>query len=173
MNQCNKLFIQNTLSQFNNGKRIFYHKQKPLSDLPINSVSSFKLITIYSWYEPCKWQPTPILLPGESHGHRSRQATVQRGAKSWTWLKQLSTSHARRHVITVRWLIQRVRGVDGAYCPKALQSVSAMAGSSLPLGPKEEHRCYTASTKRMENPCSPSIHKKWVVINTTPQKVLK
>ena len=136
MNQCNKLFIQNTLSQFNNGKRIFYHKQKPLSDLPINSVSSFKLITIYSWYEPCKWQPTPILLPGESHGHRSRQATVQRGAKSWTWLKQLSTSHARRHVITVRWLIQRVRGVDGAYCPKALQSVSAMAGSSLPLGPK-------------------------------------
>ena len=48
-----------------------------------------------------------------------------------------------------------------------------MAGSSLPLGPKQGHRCYTASTKPMENPCSPSTHKKWVVINITPQKVLK
>ena len=38
---------------------------------------------------PCrrKWQPTPIFLPGESHGQRSL-------AKSRTWLKQLSR-HAR------------------------------------------------------------------------------
>ena len=29
-----------------------------------------------------KWQPTPILLPGESHGERSLQATVHGVAKS-------------------------------------------------------------------------------------------
>ena len=32
-----------------------------------------------------KWQPTPIFLPGQSHGQRKR----------WTWLKQLSR-HAQR-----------------------------------------------------------------------------
>ena len=31
-----------------------------------------------------KWQPTPVLLPGESHGQRSRVI------KSWTQLKRLS-----------------------------------------------------------------------------------
>ena len=36
------------------------------------------------------WQPTPVFLPGESHGQRSLQATVHRTAKSWTWLKWLS-----------------------------------------------------------------------------------
>ena len=30
-----------------------------------------------------KWQPTPIFLPGESHGQRGLQATVHRVTKSW------------------------------------------------------------------------------------------
>ena len=33
------------------------------------------------------WQPTPVFLPGESHGWRSQ---VSYGSQSWTWLKQLS-----------------------------------------------------------------------------------
>ena len=37
------------------------------------------------------WQPTPILLPGESHGQRSWWATVHGVTKSRTLLKQLST----------------------------------------------------------------------------------
>ena len=43
------------------------------------------------------WQPTPELLPGESHGQRNlagsigcQSRTVHRITKSWTWLKQLS-----------------------------------------------------------------------------------
>jgi len=36
-----------------------------------------------------KWQPTPVFLPGKSHG----QATVHRVSKSSTQLKQLSTEH--------------------------------------------------------------------------------
>ena len=33
-----------------------------------------------------KWQLTPVLLPGESHGQRSLAATVHRIAQSWTRL---------------------------------------------------------------------------------------
>ena len=41
-----------------------------------------------------KWQPTPVFLPGESHGQRDRgawQATANRITKSQTQLKWLST----------------------------------------------------------------------------------
>ena len=37
------------------------------------------------------WQPTPVLLSGESYGQRSLEGfIVYRVAKRWTWLKQLS-----------------------------------------------------------------------------------
>ena len=37
------------------------------------------------------WQPTPVFLPGESHGQRSLEGyTVHRVTKSWTQLKWLS-----------------------------------------------------------------------------------
>ena len=38
-----------------------------------------------------KWQPTPVFLPGESHGQRNLQSYVHGVAKSWTQLKRLST----------------------------------------------------------------------------------
>ena len=37
-----------------------------------------------------KWQPAPVLLPGESHGRGAWRATVHRVPKSWTRLKKLS-----------------------------------------------------------------------------------
>ena len=36
------------------------------------------------------WQPTPVFLPGESHGQRSLWSTLHRVAKSQTQLKRLS-----------------------------------------------------------------------------------
>ena len=33
------------------------------------------------------WQPTPVFLPGESHGHRSLGTIVHRVTKSQTRLK--------------------------------------------------------------------------------------
>ena len=36
-------------------------------------------------------QPTPVFLPGESHGQRSLGAMVHRVTESWTWLKRSST----------------------------------------------------------------------------------
>ena len=32
------------------------------------------------------WQPTPVFLPGEFHGQRSRRATVHRVRKSHSWV---------------------------------------------------------------------------------------
>ena len=37
------------------------------------------------------WQPTPVFLPGGSHGQRSIWAAVHRVTKSQTRLKQLGT----------------------------------------------------------------------------------
>jgi len=39
------------------------------------------------------WQPTPVFLPGESHGQRSLWATVHGVAKSWTQLSNLALEH--------------------------------------------------------------------------------
>ena len=45
------------------------------------------------------WQPTPLFLPGESHGRRNLAALVYRVAKSWTWVKWLSM-HARKSLLS-------------------------------------------------------------------------
>ena len=50
-----------------------------------------------------KWQPTPVFLPGESHGQRSLAGYRPWVAKSRMWLKQLST-HA-----TAWWTCQTHR----------------------------------------------------------------
>ena len=39
-----------------------------------------------------KWQPTPVFLPGESHGRRSLVGCSPWGPQSRTWLKRLSSS---------------------------------------------------------------------------------
>ena len=37
-----------------------------------------------------QWQPTPVLLPGRSHGRRAWWAAVHGVAKSWTWLSDFT-----------------------------------------------------------------------------------
>ena len=49
-----------------------------------------------------EWQPTPVFLPGESHGQKSLWATVHRVAKSQTQLKRLST-HACKWLESSKW----------------------------------------------------------------------
>ena len=38
-----------------------------------------------------KWQPTPVFLPGESHGQRSFVGYSPRVAKSWTQLSDFTS----------------------------------------------------------------------------------
>ena len=40
-----------------------------------------------------KWQPTPVFLPGKSHGQRSRWAAVHGVAKSQTWQSDFTFSN--------------------------------------------------------------------------------
>ena len=42
-----------------------------------------------------KWQPTPVFLPGESHGQRSLVGYSSRGHKKVGY--NLATEHARMH----------------------------------------------------------------------------
>ena len=46
--------------------------------------------TFDTWGRKIPWrraqQPTPVFLPGDSHGQRSLRATVQGVAKSWAWV---------------------------------------------------------------------------------------
>ena len=49
------------------------------------------------------WQPTPVFLPGESHGQRSLAATVHRVARSQTRLKRLSAEQKKPASETV-WM---------------------------------------------------------------------
>ena len=39
-----------------------------------------------------EWQPTPVFLPGGSHGQRSRVGS----SKSWTWLSDLASTQVPR-----------------------------------------------------------------------------
>ena len=63
------------------------------------------------WYDPWvgkipwrrAWHPTPVFLPGESHGQRSLVGFRPWVAKSWAWLRPLSTytyTHTHTHAHT-------------------------------------------------------------------------
>ena len=61
------------------------------------------------------WQPTPVFLAGEFHGQRSLVGYIVHGvAKSWTWLKQLSTD---THISQVKLRISKGQlRVDARTC---------------------------------------------------------
>ena len=62
-----------------------------------NLVCSF---LIHSWRR--KWQPTPVFLPGQSHGRGAWWATVhgvQRVGHDWTTSLSLSLSHPFRYIV--------------------------------------------------------------------------
>ena len=44
---------------------------------------------------PCrrKWQPTPVILPGEFHGQRSLEGYSPKGRKELDMIEGLSTEH--------------------------------------------------------------------------------
>ena len=56
---------------------------------------SYRRLGFDSWVGKIPWRrawlPTPVFLPGESHGQRTWQAIVHKVSKSQTWLKRLNT----------------------------------------------------------------------------------
>ena len=51
-------------------------------------VTSLSLSTFKHWRR--KWQPTPVFLPGESHGRRSLVGCSRWGLEGWTWLSDFT-----------------------------------------------------------------------------------
>ena len=52
--------------------------------------TSLSLFTFMHWRK--QWQPTPVFLPGESHGRGAWWAAIYGVTQSRTWLKRLSSS---------------------------------------------------------------------------------
>ena len=75
----------------------------PEFQAPVSHLSSAPLsqIPATQWYAVAlaaeagrrrRWHPTPVLLPGKSHGQRRLVGCVYGVAQSWTRLKRLSSS---------------------------------------------------------------------------------
>ena len=59
-----------------------------------------------SWFRKIPWrrawQPTPVFLPGKSHGQK--WATIQDITKNWTWLKWLSRHACTTSAVGTDWV---------------------------------------------------------------------
>ena len=69
-----------------------------------------------------KWQPTPVFLPGRSHGQRSLAGCSPWGhSKSWTRLKRLNSSNIvtciHHHSVVAEY--HTLYGVMSFHCPKS------------------------------------------------------
>ena len=83
----------------------------------VHKLSSDVKLWVFAWQAAsCKWRPTPILLPGKSHGQRAWWATVHGVAKSRTQLSDLTFTfhfHALEkemitHSSVLAWRIPRM-----------------------------------------------------------------
>ena len=83
---------------------------------------SFILFIQYRINQTKQWHPTPVLLPGESHGRGAWWAAVHGVAKSQTWLRDFTFTfhlHALEkemapHSITLAWENPRDGGAQWA-----------------------------------------------------------
>ena len=63
---------------------VFWLMEMDLVSLKGSAVSSSRFCGVYGFSWKRKWQPTPVFLPGESHGQRSLGGYSSWGHKSWT-----------------------------------------------------------------------------------------
>ena len=75
------------------------------------------------------WQPTPVFLPGESHGfwgfwgfpEEAGELTVHRVAKSQTWLKWLSLVQFSCSVVSDSWRLHGLQHTRSPYPSPTLE----------------------------------------------------
>ena len=78
------------------------------------------------------WQPTPVCLPGESHGQRSLWAIVHRVTQSWTPLKWLSTCAP---------VLLNLKGQEENPLIISLRTRHHIVATSHPCAQTEEQKC--------------------------------
>ena len=92
-----------------------------LESLPLNTISWLisVIFLLFPWRR--KWQPTPVFLPGESHGWRGLVGYSPRVAKSWTQLNDftfflsivLLEKEMAAHSSVLAWRIPWMEGPSG------------------------------------------------------------
>ena len=65
-------------------------------------------LSFYSSFWRRKWQPTPVFLPGESHGQRGLIGYSLWGRKESDMTKQLTHTHIQHYISTSVYLIYSV-----------------------------------------------------------------
>ena len=114
--------------------------------------TSLSLSTFMHWRR--KWQPTPVFLPGESHGQRSlvgcspwgrteldrTEATMDREAwwaavhgvaQSWTGLKRLSSSSSSSKPLLIMLGTCYICAIDACLAPLNKVAYGSLVNSSL------------------------------------------
>ena len=61
-----------------------------LSEISQTVKDNYYMISLIQEYQRRQWHPTPVLLPGKSHGQRSLGAAVHEVAKSRTRLSDFT-----------------------------------------------------------------------------------
>ena len=82
-----------------------------------------------------KWQPTPVLLPGESHGRRSLVATVpgvERVGNNWVTKHSTSLPFFMALDVNTKHVSSRLTGTDGSQKSVA-HVIQSWTGSPLAL----------------------------------------
>ena len=122
------------------------------------------------------WQPTPVFLPGESHGQRSLVGyTVHRVIKNQTGLKRLSTHAHGLLILNVdsatpplpsllqRWPVPPF----GFHIPACFRHLAEVCSLNWPLFPAQLHECIQGLKSAVLRASKPSV---WTVLPAT-QKV--
>ena len=99
-----------------------------------------------------QWQPTPVLLPGKSHGRRSLVGCSPRGPKSRTRLSDFFRFHALEkematHSSVLAWRIPRMRepgGLPSMGLHRVGHDCSDLAAAAAAAG----HGSYTVFSRR-------------------------
>ena len=76
--------------------KVFYHRASLVSQCKEPACQCWRSRGFSGWVEEMswrrKWQPTPVFLPGESHGQRSLEGFSPQDWKSRTWLSNETTT---------------------------------------------------------------------------------
>ena len=81
-----------------------------------------------------RWHPTPVLLPGKSHGRRSLVGCNPRGHKESDTTERLST-RARTHTHThthVKWSVLATRAGAGIQAPLSSPTINTIPSTQTP-----------------------------------------
>ena len=90
--QAEVLLLGDFLAAFSTVNQLTCHLLRVLGEVSGRNTCYFSILTCHRIsYRRRQWHPTPVLLPGESHGQRSLVGyTVHGVAKSWIWLSEFT-----------------------------------------------------------------------------------